>query len=388
MPNLTEKFIASLGPREGRKQYDVYGSRSSGLGLCYSNGGARTWFVFWRDAEGKSRRTSIGRHDQGLSAAEAKSRARAKLAEIEKEVAAGVNRPTERHAPTMGALIDRYLEHAADHAAPSTLRQFRSIAQCGLTQELRAQKLRDFDREQIEELHGVIGRTRGRVAANNWYRFVRMLFNLGVDWKMVDVNPCRRVKLFKENMRTRPLSRAEVEKLNVALLQELDWRWRGFFPLLLLTGLRKSELMALTWNRVDFDQRTLTVVKRKNRKPLIQPLADGAVQILEGLPSRGVSEYVFPGDREGGPIVNPDDAWQRIRARAGLNDVRIHDCRHSFASFLINANVPLSTVSKALGHSSIVMSQRYAHLEQQTVRDALAIAFAPQATAAASQEPI
>src|ERR1700674_5491380 len=110
MPNLTEKYIASLAPREGRKQYDIYGPKRSGLGLCYSNGGARTWFVFWRDAGSKNRRSSIGRHDKGMTVAEARRQARAKLAEISKEIEAGINRPAERHAPTMGGLIDRYLD--------------------------------------------------------------------------------------------------------------------------------------------------------------------------------------------------------------------------------------------------------------------------------------
>jgi integrase len=371
MPNLTEKFIASLAPREGRKQFDLYDSKLSGLGFCYSNGGARTWFVFWREADGKNRRLSIGRHDKGVSVKEARRVAKEKLAEIEKEVAAGVRRPAERQAPTMGDLIDRYLKHAGDHVQPGTLVQVEGIARRCFTPELRAQKLKDFDRDQIEELHRAIGRTRGQIAANNWYRLTRCMLNLAIDWRMCTVNPCRRVRLFTENVRTRHLSRAEVAKLNSALLEEVDWRWKAFFPLLLFTGLRKGELLALTWNRVDFDQRTLTIEKRKNKKPLVQALVGDAPQILAHLPSRGVSEFVFPGDREGQPLVNPDDAWQRIRERAGLPDLRIHDLRHSFASFLINANVPISVVSKALGHSSIVMSQRYVHLEHQTVRAAM-----------------
>ena len=95
------------------------------------------------------------------------------------------------------------------------------------------------------------------------------------------------------------------------------------------------------------------------------------MRILADLPSRAVSEFVFPGDRVGKALSAPGYAWKRIRERAGLPDLRIHDLRHSFASFLINANVPISTVSKAFGHSSIVMSQRYAHLEHQTVRAAM-----------------
>jgi integrase len=371
MPNLTEKLIEGLKPREGKKQFDVYCSKVSGLGLCYSNGGAKTFFIFWRDATGTNRRMSIGRHDKGLSVNEAKSKARAKLAEIEKEVKAGINRSTERQAPTMGDLIDRYLAHAADHVAPSTLAQVKGMARRCFTQELRAQKLGAFTREQIEELHRVIGRTRGQLAANNWYRLTRCMFNLAIDWEMLSVNPCRRIQMFKENARTRHLSRAEVERLNNALLQDPDWRWRALFPLLLFTGLRKNELLALTWSRVDFEQRTVTIIRTKNGKPIVQPLVDDAMRILATLPSRGANPFVFPGDRVGKPLSAPGYAWQRIRNRAGLPDLRIHDLRHSFASFLINAGVPLSVVSKALNHSSIVMSQRYAHLEHQTVREAM-----------------
>jgi integrase len=381
MPNLTEKYIASLAPREGRDQYDVCDSKITGFGLCFSNGGARTFFIFWRDAGGGNRRKSFGRFDKGMTVREARRIAKEKLAETSREIKAGISRPAERCAPTMGDLIDRYLEHAADHVAPGTLVQVKGIARRCFTQELRAQKLSDFDRDQIEDLHRAIGRTRGRIAANNWYRLTRLMLNLAIDWKMLQVNPCRRIRLFEENVRTEHLSQAEAERLNEALLQEPDWRWRSLFPLLLFTGLRKSELLALTWNRVDFDQRTITIEKRKNKKPLVQPLVDAAVQILAGLPSRGTGEFVFPGYRVGKSIANPDDAWQRIRERAGLPDLRIHDLRHSFASFLINANVPISTVSKALGHSSIAMSQRYAHIEHQTVRAAMEQAASTMAAA-------
>jgi integrase len=226
-------------------------------------------FVFWRDADGKNRRTSIARHDKGTTASEARGRARAKLAEIAKEIKVGINRPTERQAMTIDDLIDRYLEHAADHVAPSTLVQVKGMVRRCFTQDLRAQRLSAFTREQIEELHRMIGRTRGKLAANNWYRLTRGMFNLAVDWGMHNVSPCRRIELFKENQRTRHLSQAEAERLNNALLQDPDWRWRALFPLLLFTGLRKGELLALTWNRVDFDQRTVTIEKRKNKEPLL-----------------------------------------------------------------------------------------------------------------------
>jgi integrase len=160
-------------------------------------------------------------------------------------------------------------------------------------------------------------------------------------------------------------------RLIEALLQEPDWRWRAYFPVLLLTGVRKSELLHLTWDRVDFAQGTITITKRKNREPLVQPLFGDAARILASLPGRSAGGFVFPGKRNGRPLKNADSAWQRIRARAGIPEMRIHSLRHSFASFLINAGVPLFTVGRALGHKSLVSTQRYAHIEQQTVRAAM-----------------
>lgn len=372
MPKLTEKYIRGLKPREGRTQYDVCDSKPTGFGLCYSNGGARTFFIFWRGLDGGNRRQSIGRHDKGMSVSQARSIARGKLNEIDTQKKAGIDRPAERLAPTLGDLIERYLKYVPDHLAASTLKQCKWIIGRSFTRELRAQKLDSFTREQIEDLHREIGSTRGKLAANNWYRRTRHMFNLARDWKMyLGDNPCARIQQFKETERTQHLSEEEAVRLNDALLKDEDWRWRAFFPLLLHTGLRKSELLTLTWNRVDFHKRTATIERTKNGKILVQPLVEPAMQILMGLPSRGTSAFVFPANRPDKHLMTAEYAWKRIRDRAGLPDLHIHDLRHSFASFLINDGVPLEVVSKALNHSSLKMTQRYAHLKNETVRLAM-----------------
>lgn len=383
MPNLTEKYIASLKPREGRKQYDECDSKIAGFGICYSNGGARTFFVFWRDSGGANRRASIGRHDQGISVSEARRRARAKLAEVDAQKKAGIDRPTERKASTLADLVERYLKYAPGHVADSTLKQQQGIIRRCFSTELRAQKLAEFDKGQIEELHRTINETRGGPAANNWLRLARRMFYLARDWKMyAGDNPCARIELFPESEKARYLSDTEAARLNTALLQDPDWRWRAFFPILLYSGLRKSELLGLTWNRVDLSRQTATIERTKNKKILTQPLSEPVVQILATLPSRGTSEFVFPGDKPGQHLVAPGYAWQRIRERAGLPDVRIHDLRHSFASFCINAGIPIEVVSKALNHSSLAMTQRYAHLKNDTVRLAMERAAAVMIAAA------
>lgn len=360
---LSDRVIDRLKPHATRPQYDVFDEKQTGLGLCYSNGGARTWFIFWRDSNGEDHRMSFGRYDKGMKTAEAKEAAEAKL----KAIRAGVE-PVKTE-PTMGDLIGRYLEHARAHKAASSVKQDVNILGLGVTQELRARRLSTITREQLETLHGSVGRTRGKSAANHLVKCLRHMLELAKDWNMLRVdNPCSRFKLFKMEPSERYLSLGELRRLNDAPLAESDWRWRAFFPLLLSLGLRKSELLGLSWDRVDFEAKTLRLSRTKNGKPLMLFLSDLVASRLKALPSYGAGQFVFPGNRADSHLVAPGYAWERIRERAGLEDVRIHDLRHSFASFNLAAGVPLATISKMMNHSSLSQTQIYAHLQIDALR--------------------
>jgi integrase len=294
--------------------------------------------------------------------------ARERAAERLKEIRAGVDVKGEA---TMGDLIVRYLQHAKAHKAAKSFEQDEGYLRRGVSQEIRAQRLSTITREQLEDLHGAVGRTRGKSAANHLIKCVRHMLELAKDWNMLrGENPCR-VNLFKLEPPTRFLSKAEFLRLNKALLEEGDWRWRAYFPLALALGLRKTELMRLTWNRVDFEDRTLRLTKTKNGKPLTLPLSDEVISMLSELPSHGTSDFVFPGNREGKPLAQVNGAFDRICARAGVTDFRVHDLRHSFASFQLQAGVSLTVISKMMNHSSLGQTDRYAHLQIDDMRTPL-----------------
>jgi integrase len=113
------------------------------------------------------------------------------------------------------------------------------------------------------------------------------------------------------------------------------------------------------------------IVKRKAGRPHLLPLPQTAIAILESSPSRTKSEWIFPSDCSAGHIVEPAKAWQRIRKRAGVEDVRIHDLRHTLASWLVDAGYNLSLIGRALNHSQIATTERCAHLAMDPVREAL-----------------
>jgi integrase len=198
------------------------------------------------------------------------------------------------------------------------------------------------------------------------------MFNVARDMKFyAGENPAARIKLFREEKRERFLSPEELRRVNEALILEPNHYWRAYFPLCLMLGTRKSELLSARWSDVDFEQRTLRLPKTKAGRSHLLPLPTQAVEILKSLPSRGQSEWVFPSKNAEKHTVEAAKAWQRIRARAGVTDVRLHDLRRTLGSWLAAQGYSLPLIGRALNHSNLASTQVYARLDLDPVRHAL-----------------
>ena len=169
----------------------------------------------------------------------------------------------------------------------------------------------------------------------------------------------------EKEFRERYLSEDEARRLLEVLKEEKDQQTAHVIRLLLFTGARKSEILAARWESVDLVRRILTVPLSKSGKARHIPLSDAALQVLADLPRR--SEWLFPSPRTAGHITSVFTVWDRVRTEAGLKDVRLHDLRHSFASFLVNDGCTLYEVQKILGHHDPKVTTRYAHLAQDSL---------------------
>jgi len=141
---------------------------------------------------------------------------------------------------------------------------------------------------------------------------------------------------------------------------------------LILTGARKSEASQARWENINLQTGVWTVPLSKSGKPRYIPLSQAAIELLEKRRVNG-NEYVFPSPKTGRPLIHLYYPWDKIRKQAGISDVRIHDLRHNFASLLVNHGRSLYEVQKLLGHADISTTQRYAHLSQDTLKDATEI---------------
>ena len=340
-----------------------------GFGLRIIPTGART-FIFEARVKGRSQRISIGRYP-ALSVLQARQRAVEIRARIARGEDPGAEVKAARKEMTFEELAAEYMRrHARPHkrSADDDEAMLRLYVPSGWN----SRRLSDLTAEDVSRRHTDIGGEHP-YAANRFLALLRTMFNLARHWKLFKGdNPAVGIKQFPERKRERYLTIEELERLNAALLEEPDWRWRAYFPLAAMLGARRSELLSAQWQYIDLKEGTWLIPKTKAGRSLLLPLAAPIVAMLEELPSRGQSEYVFPGKGTSGHLVEPKKAWQRVLKRAGVEAARVHDLRHTTASLMINQGIGLPLIGRVLGHSQVATSARYSHLQLKSVRDALA----------------
>jgi integrase len=195
------------------------------------------------------------------------------------------------------------------------------------------------------------------------------MFNLARDWGHLDgTNLAARIKFYREEKRDRFLSPEELRQVNAALVDEPNPHWRAYFPLSLMLGTRKGELLSARWVDLDFERRQWRIPVTKAGRPHLLPLPTAAMEILKALP-RG-PDYVFPGARTSGHLTEVAKVWRRVRKRAGAPDARIHDLRRTLGSWLAAQGHSLPLIGRAL-RTNVSTTQVYARLNLEPVRDAI-----------------
>jgi integrase len=380
MAHLTKSLVESAVPPKSGQLF-LRDDEITGFGLRVTSNGSKS-FVWEGRIDGRTCRDTLGRFPD-LSVLEA----RAKALEYKAKIAQGENpvgqRDAERAAlraeKTFAQLVDEYLTlHAKPHKR--SWREDERMIRRYLPSSWSSRRLSDFSRHEMVRLHQTIGHEHGRYAANRLVALLRTMFNRARLWGLLkEENPVRGIKLFHEEKRERFLTADEIARLNQALMSEPDWRWRAFFPLSLLLGTRRGELITARWADIDFGQAVWRLPNTKSGRPHLLPLPRAAVQILKRLPSRNNSEWLFPGEKTNSSITAPSNAWQRIRERAGLNGdenvpntaVRQHDLRRTLGSWLAASGYSLPLIGRALNHANVSTTAIYARLDLDPVRRAL-----------------
>ena len=349
------------------------GCSLSGFGVRIYPSGAKVYVVQTR-ALGKSKRVTLGRH--GVISAD---QARRKAAMIIARIKAGEDpSPTPSVSVaelTVADLAEPYLkEHAEVHYKPPTKEAYRWLVVKFVLPELGKLAINEVERDHIAALHYQHRKTPNQ--ANRILEVVRKMFNLAEAWglRRDGGNPCRFVQKYKEQKRERFLTEEEFRCLG-HVLNEAEAEGSESLSavtairLLMLTGCRLNEIQTLRWEYVKNDCIELPDAKTGGRAV---PLGPEARAVLSAIPRDEDNPWVIAGRLPGSHLTDLQRPWRRIRKQAGLEGVRIHDLRHSFASRALALGESLTMIGKLLGHTQVQTTARYAHLARDSIQTAAA----------------
>ena len=371
---LTRSFVDRATCNPGRAKVDYFDSEQRGFMLEVRCSGGKTFYQRYTDERGRERQYKIGPAD-AITLDQARKKARIVLAQAVLGDDPQARRRELRAIPTLSELVrDRYLPHVK--AYKRSWRTDETVFRVHILPVLGTKPLDEITGDAIADLMQRM-RDRGYASGtiNRVLILIRFIFNLARKWKIAGVkeNPTFGLNTAPDVQRDRFLSPEETQRLIESINIDENRSAAQTIMMLLLTGARRNEVSHAKWDYIDWERRTLLVPISKTGRPRVIALNGRAMALLRSIPKLDDNPYIFPSPITGRPCPSLHFPWTRIKERAGLEGVRLHDLRHSFASFLVNEGVSLYVVQGLLGHTQPRTTQRYAHLAQHTLNNAAEI---------------
>ena len=362
---LTAAFCATAQCEPGKRKTDYYSDTHIGFGLECRTSGGKSYFQRYFDQHGRQRQVTIAGQSE-VKFEDAKKAAQ----KIRSEAVLGgdpaAKADKKKAIITYRELADMHLTYAASHHRSD-----------GAQRILRNHVIPRFGRLRLDEIKQqditkwLAEKRQGGLAPASIAKIKTVMsksFELARQWELFDSNPTKHSwKETYNNARERYLTSEEAGRLRLACECSANPQLKHIVGLLLLTGARKSELLKAKWSDIDIDKRTWTLNMTKNGRGRHVPLSQAALAIIEQLPRYPDCPWLLPNPQTLLPFTDIKRSFMEARKLAGLDDVHIHDLRHSYASFLVNAGVDLYQIGSLLGHRNVTSTSRYAHVNSSTL---------------------
>jgi integrase len=340
---------------------------------------AAVYVLKYRDRTGRQCFLTLGRHGLPWTPETARTKARQHLASLVDRHSGPDDAAAPSSSPTLEEFSRVYLErYALPHKKPRSVAEDRRNLELHILPVLGVKRLAEISAAEVAHFHTLRGECPSN--ANRCLALLSHIFSIGAKWEAIPAgtNPCRGIRRFREHNRERFISADEVVSLGKALAEadrasgssSEDWRAVNILRLLVYTGARLSEILTLQWGWIHWESGFARLPDSKTGTKTV-PLPQPALDVLKRISEEHGRQikFVFPGKRAGTYFTGIQKPWQRIRQRAGLPDVRLHDLRHCFASTAVAHGESLYLVGAVLGHRTASTTQRYAHLAMQPILD-------------------
>ncbi len=371
MQKLTKRLVEATLPQT--KDLILWDSEVSGFMCKITPAGKKSYFLYYRTQDRRQRRPKIGDHGI-ITAEQARSTAQRWLLEVGQGRDPSFEKQEVRSMPTMKELSEKYMREHAPHKKASSAKEDKRLWDQYILPQFGQHHISSLDRSDIAKLHHSLQHMP--TTGNRILSLLSKAFNLAELWgyRLNHSNPCLHIKKYREEKRERFLSQDEITRLMNVLDEEendtIELPWSLYaIRLLLLTGCRLNEILTLKWEEVDVENQCLRLRDSKTGKKLVY-LSSAAIDLFKVIPQEVANPFVICGGKEGAHLVNLQKPWRRIRAKAGLDDIRLHDLRHTFASIAASNGLSLPIIGALLGHKQTQTTARYAHLIGQPLIEA------------------
>ena len=371
MSKLTKRFVEAIKP-DTHKKLIYWDTKIKGFGIVVFPSGRLTYCLQYRNVSRIKKRLKLGIHGQ-ITTEEARVLAKKYLGEIAHGEDPLAKKKENRDLPLIKDLVQDYLErYAMPKKRARSVQEDKQLLQNIILPAIGKQQVKRISRRSIESLHLQLGKTPYQ--ANRTLAVLSKMFSLAIFWGWREDHPVKGIPRYQEEKRDRWLNEEELDRFWETLECYPNHLAAFVLKLLLLTGSRKSEVLKATWEQFDLENGVWTkpshLTKQKKREHL--PLSEQALQVLWQLRKldKNESNYLFPNQSGNKPLRDIKSFWEKIIKEAKLENVRIHDLRHTHASHLVSSGLSLSIVGKLLGHTQASTTQRYAHLADAPLRQA------------------
>jgi integrase len=342
-----------------------------GFGIRVTTNDARSYILRYTTRAGRERTYTIGDATVWRT-----TDARGKARELRREIEDGADPlgdiEAERDAPTITDLIERFRAEHLPKKRPGTARDYEYLLRLHIEPHFGQMKVADVRFEDVDRLHRKITQTGSTYAANRCMAVLSKMFALGIRWHMRESNPAKGIERNTEYHRRRYLSGEELVRLTKALAKHPDKEAANTIRLLLLTGARRGEVLSMRWDDIADGVWSKPPSSTKQKEHHQVPLSAPAQELLAAIRrrQRPRAEFVFPGDGASGHRVELKKDWAALCKAAGIEGLRVHDLRHSYASQLVSGGASLPLIGALLGHSNPNTTARYAHLFRDPLKEA------------------
>nr|WP_315256552.1 site-specific integrase [uncultured Duganella sp.] len=391
--NFTKASIEALPLPATGERATYHDLQTSGLQLRVSASGKKTFSLYKRAKGGKPERVTLGSFNDGVTVEQARTKALKLKSAMSDGTSPAMVMRAKRAELTFGEAFDMYIR---DHATPAGLKSIDRMRgdferylgtmpkvpkkKHGKEREKspgsvnwQDRKLSSITQRDIKDLRAALAKECGNAAANHALKLVRVVFNKMCEWgEYKGENPALNPGLLKVASRDRFLRKEELPSLFDTLAATTNTNSRDFIMLSILTGARRSNVMAMRWTDISFERAEWRIPDTKNGDPVIIQLSREAVETLRTRQaSIPAGDWVFPGRGKSGHMESPKKGVSTILKTARIEKLTIHDLRRTLGSWQAITGASLPIIGKSLGHKSIAATQIYARLSADPVRESV-----------------